>query len=154
MLNTAWRKVSGNTIANCFRHAGLIAETEFTEEDELPVVRLKEEGRDLTQWAQSNNISDFDDTDLRQYKLIDENLEVAEYPDDLQIVPSIMNPPKDEDSNEEEPEEEIEVVMSYVECKYPEKEQFLNAVDQLEQDINKEILSSRSKQKKITDFFQ
>ncbi|KAJ8950025.1 hypothetical protein NQ318_002437 [Aromia moschata] len=159
-------KVSGNTIANCFRHAGLIAETEFTEEDELPLARLQEEGRDLTQWDQSNNISDFDDTDLRQYELIDENLEVAEYPDYLHIVQPIMNPPKDEDSNEDEPEEEVEIstakeamialktVMSYVECKYPEKEQFLNAADQLEQDINIEILSSRNKQNKITDFFQ
>ncbi|KAJ8946174.1 hypothetical protein NQ318_004428 [Aromia moschata] len=140
------------------KERGLIAETEFTEEDELPLARLQEEGRDLTQWAQSTNISDFDDTDLRQDELIDENLEVAEYPDDLQIVQSIMNPPRDEDSNEEEPEEEVEIpttkeamialktVMSYVECKYPEKEQFLNAADQLEQDINKEILSSRSKQ--------
>ncbi|KAJ8941470.1 hypothetical protein NQ318_015949 [Aromia moschata] len=84
----------------------------------------------------------------------------------LQIVQSMMNPPKDEDINEEEPEEEVEIpttkeamialktVMSYVESKYPEREQFLNTADQQEQDINKDILSSRSKQKKNYRFFQ
>ncbi|KAJ8947748.1 hypothetical protein NQ318_018010 [Aromia moschata] len=77
----------------------------------------------------------------------------------MTIVQSVMNPPKDEHSNEEEPEEEVEIpttkeamialktVMSYVECKYPEKEQFLNAADQLEQDINKEVLSTRQLRK-------
>ncbi|KAJ8952682.1 hypothetical protein NQ318_020997 [Aromia moschata] len=131
----------------------------------FPLPRLQEGGRDLTQWDQSNNISDFDDTDLRQYELIDENLEVAEYPGDLQIVQSIMNPPKDEDSNEKESEEEVEIptreamialktVMLYVQCKYPEKEQFLNAADQLEQDINKEILSTEASRKTDYRFFQ
>ncbi|KAJ8954865.1 hypothetical protein NQ318_023429 [Aromia moschata] len=92
MLNTAWRKVSGNTIAICFRHAGLIAKTEFTEEDELLLERLQEEGRDLTQWAQLSRI-------IFLTLTIPICGKVAEYSDDLQIVQSIMNPPRDEDED-------------------------------------------------------
>lgn len=107
---------------------------------------------------------------LTRYDMIDKNLEVAEFPDEIEIVQLVINPTDEEmnlESEEEETERDEEVpilttqeaisalksLVSYVQFKYPENEQFLNAADGLERDINKEILSKRSVQKQITDFF-
>ncbi|XP_018579321.1 uncharacterized protein LOC108917291 [Anoplophora glabripennis] len=115
--------------------------------------------------SRNNNISDFDVFDLIQYDMVDENLEVAEFPNEIQITQLAINPSIDEESDEEETGSDevtvpstheaisaLKTIVSYVEFKYPENEQFLNAADRLQRNISQEILSKRVVQKNITEF--
>ncbi|KAK4885427.1 hypothetical protein RN001_001698 [Aquatica leii] len=96
MLDTAWRKVSQKTIANCFRHAGFYVDTGFDEEDNLPLAQWmlqqhndeeNEKPNDLSEWANENHIQDFESFNLNEY-IIDNLLEITEFPDDDIIVNS------------------------------------------------------------------
>jgi hypothetical protein len=75
----------------CFRHAGFYVDTGFTEEDDMSVkqwvlsqkiAQAELDEVDLYHWTKNNDISDFEGYDLTEYEKIDEEIEVAEFPDD------------------------------------------------------------------------
>ncbi|KAI4460319.1 xaa-pro aminopeptidase 1 [Holotrichia oblita] len=105
MLGTVWENVPAKTISNCFPSCGFLrGYWGFTDQDDIPLrqwilTQRVEEGDedDPYHWAQNNNIYDFEGHNLNEYEKIDEELEVAEYPDDSEIVRSIMEQEQTED---------------------------------------------------------
>ncbi|XP_031336955.1 tigger transposable element-derived protein 4-like [Photinus pyralis] len=180
MLVTAWGRVSSTTILNCFRHAGLdIGRDAFDEDDDIPLALWIEKERskeidnipDLNEWAKSNSITDFDDFNLTEYATADDNLVVAEFPSDAEIVSSVSSQidieseelEKGEDSTEGENQRELpttlealdslETVNKFLRFNNP-TDDCINALELIHGTIQKSLLEKRKKQTKVTEFFK
>ncbi|KAI4471813.1 dna helicase recq family member [Holotrichia oblita] len=154
---------------NCFRHAGFYVDTGFTEEDDIPLrqwiltQRVEEADEDnLYHWDQNNNIYDFEEHTLNEYEEIDEELEVAEYPDDSEIVRSVMEQEQTEDFTlllPNESDKKIEPETNVVGDSFPTVQKALEALQTVtrfvqlslpeESDNANFLASSRIAEKKI-----
>lgn len=175
MLSAAWRKVTKSTIAHCFRHAGLrINNNEFEEEDELPLAewirkereRDIEESDNLPEWAKNNGLTQFQSCDLQEFVNVDDNLTVAEFPDETEIVSTTITHHQETEEIENHAEEEAEphgiptaqealdalkTVNVFVNCVNFDIKS-VEAVDYLQNKIEKRVLGIKKIQTKITDF--
>jgi hypothetical protein len=178
MLDTAWENVSSKSILNCFGHAGFYVDTGFTEEDDMSVkqwvlsqkvAEAELDEVDLYHWTKNNDISDFEGYDLTEYEKINEEIEVAEFPDDSEIVRSTTEQEENENCIQNESDEDTEAdafpgaqealaalqtVTRFVRLSLPEEDHsnFLESSSILEKNLYKRMLKKRF-QSKITDFF-
>jgi hypothetical protein len=118
---------------------------------------------DLYHWTKNNDISDFEGYDLTEYEKIDEEIEVAEFPDDSEIVRSTTE--LEENESDEDTEADafpsaqealaaLQTVTRFVWLSLPEEDHsnFLESSSILEKNLYKRMLKKRF-QSKITDFF-
>jgi hypothetical protein len=162
----------------CFRHAGFYVDTGFTEEDEMSVkqwvlsqkiAQAELDEVDLYHWTKNYDISDFEGYDLTEYEKIDEEIEVAEFPDDSEIVRLTTEQEENENCIQNETDEDAEAdafpsaqealaalqtVTRFVRLSLPEEDHsnFLESSSILEKNLYKRMLKKRF-QSKITDFF-
>jgi hypothetical protein len=162
----------------CFRHAGFYVDTGFTEEDDMSVkqwvlsqkiAQAELDEVDLYHWTKNYDISDFEGYDLTEYEKIDEEIEVAEFPDDSEIVRLTTEQEENENCIQNETDEDAEAdafpsaqealaalqtVTRFVRLSLPEEDHsnFLESSSILEKNLYKRMLKKRF-QSKITDFF-
>ncbi|XP_066262387.1 tigger transposable element-derived protein 6-like [Euwallacea similis] len=98
MISAAWRKVSLNTIENCFRRAGFKPHIiqEYDDEDDIPLARLVE--------FQREELVDQDDEE--DYTKIDNDLITTDFPSDAELMNNVKVLFTDEIKESENEEEE------------------------------------------------
>lgn len=108
MISAAWRRISQTTIQNCFRHAGFSQNSEFEEEDNLPLAQWRllsaavnqndEDDMPLSTWLTRNNITAFSAEAIDTYVTIDDDVITNEVPSDADLVAAVVN---DSENNED-----------------------------------------------------
>lgn len=165
----AWRKVSQQTIVNCFRHAQLSISQEQSDEnnededEDIPLAEL------IRRLAEINEVH-FDDTIVDEYENIDNDLQTVEFSTDKDIVEQIqaardnIGVENNTDNEEESPLGEDEVpsnsdvlnAIKVLKTFYRQRDtplKVMEKINDLENDIQTIFLTEKRKQTKITDFF-
>lgn len=95
-IHLAWQKVTRETIANCFKHAGFFEkEGEFDSDDELSVsdwLKKHRENPDTTDILTAITVemrSNLEDFDFEQYVTVDDNIISTESLTEEQIIQSV-----------------------------------------------------------------
>lgn len=175
-VHLAWQRVSTETIAHCFNHAGFIRKgEEFESDDEIPLSEwLKKHNQDTVSMEdplESQVKEIFNDFVFEEFVSVDVNTETTEFLTDDQIVASISSTNLEvsdaEDAEDNFSEEEVNVhVPSILEMmqnitdtrnflqsrKVPEN--IWSSFTEVEAYINEIFISSKKKQTKITDFLK
>lgn len=164
-LHLSWQKVSGQTIANCFRHGGFLKNGDnFDSEDDLPLVEWLKKNQ-----QEENNDSNMQDKDFQEFVHIDDQLVTVEYLDDDAIVASVSSVDDEQEDQEDENENSVDgecisVPTSSEALKYIDSvRHFLQSrntpqyvhdrLAEVELYIN-DIHFTKTKQTKINDFFK
>lgn len=166
MISKAWDKVSGKTIANCFKHAGFLPSenlstvNDFEDEDNVPLAELK---NIMTSWQEIMPSDQFEN-------LVTVDNDVATWGEmtDEDLVASTLNTEEigdDEDDADSLNEMEFEpptiaealkataTLRNFISFNNSLGEDSMNHVISLEKNLE-DIYFSTLKQTKITDFFK
>lgn len=139
MVASAWQSVKSTTIANSFRHAGLLPaesvcpDADFEDEDDIPLSLLQETYKNMQQVAEY--------IDWDEFVNVDDNVVTSEEPSLREIVENTKE--NDETHSDNEPDDEDEPI------KIPTRTETLSAVHTLKQylrfggsDISESLYSS------------
>lgn len=148
-LKKAWADVKVRTIQNSFVHSGLVT-GDFEEEDEEPLTYLiNKEDQEVTSFF------NFEENLLTAYELTDADI--------VEEVKRKNIQEEEEDGEEEESQpdppptlREVQKILKkleyFYECQGEGDEDIQQHLITIENNINKKIINSMSKQKKITDY--
>lgn len=181
MISSAWDKVSSQTIANCFRHAGFLPLTINEGDDETTLLQTPKNSSDgeclepsydeddeipLAQWI--NKVSNvLPEEHLMDFVNVDCDLETWGDITDQEIVENISNNQEDsmdvsddqENENDFQPPSILEAVHAadlirkFVSFSGAENKVLMNNILNIEKSLEVMYYKSKVKQTKITDFF-
>lgn len=155
LCNNAWDQVKGSTIANCFRKAGFVHETDEEDRSEETVMDV-----DI------NEMRDEEETNFQDFINMNEDVAVCGEMTDVDIVNEVMK--SGEVSSEEEQEDDqpvrpiltvsqamdcVEDLRRYVEADKDVSNEIIKCLNTLEQYNNSRSIKSK-KQLNISSFFK
>lgn len=169
-IHMAWQRVSEKTIANGFRHGGFNSNTEFDDDDELPLTEWMKKYKTQNEMdvAFDENIPDALDINFDEYVQVDEDLISTEILTDEEIVALSQTEEQEEQSDDEdvsfndnvhnplftmiEAEKAISGIRNFLQQKQA-PQNILDNFANVEMYLNESFVARRFTQCKITDFF-